>query len=1331
MKKIACFVWLAVISIGSIAQVSIVTNTREKLEFEWNLHDVDTTSYIKGDKRLISLGFVGQNVDVAQFNEPSIPGYSFLLGVPLNGQIQIEIEPVETSQLYLNNPLRHNNDSSARSTLRFSSKWISEPGYSMIGNYRTAQIVIRPVEYNHLNASIVFLRKAKVTITYPSVSMVSIARSESHFSSMMSKLLLNADVAGAWIKTSRLGKKSVEQYPLPVTQRAAFFKIGDGFSKLNEGTINENGVVKISGKKLHDIFGTSIPISKVLLYASTKGMLSADIPNEGAIPAGITEVPMIRVDVNGNGYVDSVDYCLAYVSGTSDWGFDFGYRFKINHYDLYRTYWLTVGNSDGRSYSTFKQPQNPRVNYSSFTNRLYAKRSELRETRSEGGNNWVWQKLKSNDRIFKYTFDFPQLDTTKAGLMYLGTNSDGLNVTFADSLLIRDSTYSYPFKKWGNRTLAIDYTYSGESYYELADITFEYSSRLQLTSEVKSMTAFSSRDSSIVAYSLSGVKGRNVYIFRINAAEDTVTIIDTLKMSLTDTVTWADTGNIGTRYFVCTDSGFIAEPDIQMTSTLTSPSMVTDLRSVNNNSDYLIITHQDFIGECEKLSTHKRKMGFKNPVIVLIDDVYRCFNGGSKDPVAIRNFIAYVKNNWTNGDNLLFTVLVGSGHYDPKRYKTSETDFIPIYQSNSLLQEDFFTYTKPDSSNISFQYGARPQSVIGRFPCKTTAEAAIMVKKIIELEDPTVADYSGWRNRALLVADDDMQGDSYDGIMNSNPHHKSSEKVADTMWSKWPSIDVRKTYLFEYEWNAAREKPGATQAILNEINNGVAYVNFFGHGAEVLWADEHVLRKENISSMANRKQYPLVSSFSCSVGKFDIPGEECLSAALVKADGAGAIAAISSTRLAYASENEMLALDFYKNLFDASKTCIGDAFFRAKVISVSSGNKVYSLLGDPSIQFVRAEKSIELGVYKKDNSAIDSIAALEQIVIKGTVKNKALATDAAYGSEQIPAYVKISLFNAPDTTSRKDGGVRDERYLMPGTPVFIGKAAVVKGAFEQTVYMPKNLSFDKPGVLLTAYAWKDGVEDIATGVNNKLIFHGTRIDSTAGTDTVGPKISIRPVYDNANMSSVNMSLTDKITTMLPFSLQIDLFDESGIDVSGSGPDEGLIVDIPGIINRKTINNKFQFKEGDFREGAASIEIEENEINPGTYELHVYARDLIGNIALRKFALEVTEKEEIKLGQVLNYPNPFRMGQTTRFYFYPSNTTSEILPGTIYVKIYTLGGKLVRTFNDAKNGVVWDGRDQAGNLLSPNIYLYQVSAYNTAFQKMTKSKIKKLVIYPPR
>jgi hypothetical protein len=90
-----------------------------------------------------------------------------------------------------------------------------------------------------------------------------------------------------------------------------------------------------------------------------------------------------------------------------------------------------------------------------------------------------------------------------------------------------------------------------------------------------------------------------------------------------------------------------------------------------------------------------------------------------------------------------------------------------------------------------------------------------------------------------------------------------------------------------------------------------------------------------------------------------------------------------------------------------------------------------------------------------------------------------------------------------------------------------------------------------------------------------------------------------------------------------------------------------------------------------------------------------------------------------------------MGQTTRFYFYPSNTTYEELPVSIYIKVYSLSGRLLRVFTSAHNGLIWDGRDQVGNLLSPNVYLYQISAYNNTYQKNVKSKIKKLVIQPPR
>jgi flagellar hook assembly protein FlgD len=96
-----------------------------------------------------------------------------------------------------------------------------------------------------------------------------------------------------------------------------------------------------------------------------------------------------------------------------------------------------------------------------------------------------------------------------------------------------------------------------------------------------------------------------------------------------------------------------------------------------------------------------------------------------------------------------------------------------------------------------------------------------------------------------------------------------------------------------------------------------------------------------------------------------------------------------------------------------------------------------------------------------------------------------------------------------------------------------------------------------------------------------------------------------------------------------------------------------------------------------------------------------------------------------------------MGGSTRFFFYPSRTTTQIYGNpndnpvyTITIKIYSLAGKLVYVIKNASNGVPWSGRDQTGYPLPPNIYLYQITADDVTQEKQVKSKVQKLVIHPP-
>jgi hypothetical protein len=126
---------------------------------------------------------------------------------------------------------------------------------------------------------------------------------------------------------------------------------------------------------------------------------------------------------------------------------------------------------------------------------------------------------------------------------------------------------------------------------------------------------------------------------------------------------------------------------------------------------------------------------------------------------------------------------------------------------------------------------------------------------------------------------------------------------------------------------------------------------------------------------------------------------------------------------------------------------------------------------------------------------------------------------------------------------------------------------------------------------------------------------------------------------------------------------------------------------------------------------------------------VSAQDLAGNVTRKDFTLEVSQNQDLSISQVFNYPNPMKMGSTTAFYFNLSKSSGIMCT----IKLYTLSGKLIRIFYGAHSGQVFDGRDQMGNLLGPQVYLYQVVAEDNfqSPQKTVKSGIQKLAVHPPR
>ena len=1083
-------------------------------------------------------------------------------------------------------------------------------------------------------------------------------------------------------------------------------------------------------------------MSQVACYASYKGELPVSTPGISTLPDGVTEIPLLRFDLNGNGIVDSEDYVIAYITGSSDWAWNDtnnSYYYKLDRYTDYRHYWIVTNKTNAMSFQAMPKLAESEAVITSFRNHLLLK--QPLKISNRGGNvsknvysglDWIWVNLTSSLPSFSYQVKLPDIDTSvKAEFRINKLESNGSAVpgaTFSNAVVCstcQSSTW-YPFKYGGSGSMGItDNGLGSGEYFEISSLEFRYAVALDMSNKAV-LTVFSPETSSVVTYQVSNLPAEPVFIVRL-AADESMRI-DTLTPQKGSSYTWTDSTGKGIKYFICSKSGLLQPPACEVKSSLQSDNIVIhDLRSAAspsvNQADYLVITHPDFTAQAQQLATHKLSIGrFAKPKVVDLADIYREFSGGNTDPAAIRNFLLYAHTQW--GVNPDYVVLMGRGHYNFKGIKTSEPVYIPVYEHNTECIEDFFSYLDSGGTTDSQPV---PKVYIGRLPCISADQAQIMVNKIISMEDSSAADLGTWRNRMLFVNDDDMQGTTVDGLKTA--HLEESEESAAIVDSLRPSVDMRKVNLFEYPWNDVLLKPEARDALINNINNGTSVVNYFGHGSAAQWADESILNLTTVSNLQNEKQYPLISSYSCSVGKFDQPSSHCLSEALMLLSKGGAIGAISCTREAYSDNNSALSKAFYNIFADSTHggVSFGEAYGEAKAIVNDGNSRNYSYLGDPSICSAMPIHSIVLDITNSKGVSIDTVKALQSITVHGTVKLKGSASaDVKYGANNNPAHVQICLFNPSTTAKRKDGGTNsDPSYSLPGTLLFTGQVDVKNGVFEQTIHVPRNITFNKTGAKITAFSW----QGFDNGLGHKdIVFNGTESsDSTGIVDTVGPAVSVRVLYDEQSSSDVIALTGGKISAVLPFNCEIDVVDSSGIDITGTGPDEGLTVGISGVLSKENINQKFSFIGGDYRKGSATIQFVEGQMSAGTYSLVISAQDLSGNVTRHSFTLEVLQSRDLAITRLFNYPNPMKMGNKTAFYF--NLTKASNVRSTI--KLYSMTGRLLRVFYGAHSGEVFDGKDQTGNLLSPKVYLYQLTAEDLDEQKTVKSSIQKLAVYPPR
>jgi hypothetical protein len=354
---------------------------------------------------------------------------------------------------------------------------------------------------------------------------------------------------------------------------------------------------------------------------------------------------------------------------------------------------------------------------------------------------------------------------------------------------------------------------------------------------------------------------------------------------------------------------------------------LASLLNTANAADYLIITNELFYENCLQLKTHREQSGLKVEV-VKVADIYDEFNYGIKSPLAIKRFLNYAYYNWNQNWPLLYVTLVG----DALRQYKAETDYVPTILYETYLYgaaaSDHQYALLDDNDDI-------PDLIVGRIPVASNSELLAYLEKLKGFETET--EWGPWRNTALFISGNDAS--TYEIGSNKPAFRAQNQRIIDL---KLPEgMFVRKLNTVEDKTLAGRDPNfGSTTDLINYFDEGVALVNFFGHGGGGIWADVQLLNLNDIDRLNNQFRLPFVKSMTCFTGAFEGGSRKGLLEKMVVMEEKGVIGTFACSGLGWLHNDFAIGWTLTDFLLDEDLTA-GEAVLFTKLFYMS--NNLYIL----------------------------------------------------------------------------------------------------------------------------------------------------------------------------------------------------------------------------------------------------------------------------------------------------------------------------------------------------------------------------------------------------
>ena len=1243
------------------------------------------------NSRFVRLDFSGSTW-FAEQGQPNIPCAVFLVGVPQKGKITVSVQPGNFEELsgfdVIPVPYEHKEQEFYSADYIkgeiynkdrfFPGKVFQSDDPGFIGNLRVIRITVFPVQYNPVKRSLRIYKSLLLKVSWQESE--SIVKAGAELPANLNKTIVNYKQAKNFIRLrqkSAVVKKSIlegeELFKIPVT---------------------ETGIYGITGKflKENNIDISSIDPSNIRLF--NNGGKELPVQLSQIRPDSLIEIPVLVTGTEDNSFNES-DTIVFFARASSGIEYD-NQKGKFTHYLNRFTnknyYWLSLGGSiKGRRLVYKKTRVQSAPAYSDFTGHFFYEQDRLPMFR--GGMTWYNTELSSIYPSQHYTFFAHNPVESQSAVFRLkvkGGTSDNhyinININGTDigsftvkgtQIVEKEFTVPAGFKS-GENSITVQYAGSGEGAKGYVD-WYEIDYRRELKADNGRLIFYSASDPGPFLMNLQGFSSKPL-VMAVDAGNDSLIYVNkeasdwVIKDIITDKPV----------IYAAWEMGSLLE--IQSITRVSSSS----LRSPNNSADMIIISADDFIQQAEKIANLHSEADNMDVVVVPVSSVFDQFGWGLPDPVAIRDFVRYAYFNWAKVPEYL--LLFGGGHFDYRNILTgSKPNKIPPFEySGSSLQQsrasdDFFAYVSGDDYY--------PDLAVGRIPAWSLDDAEVVTQKIISyIKNP---DFGQWRGLVTFLGDDEKAAT---GKENETTHLIASEDIAENVLPA--GFNKKKIYLPEYPESystSRRTRPKAREALIDQINRGTLFFNFIGHGNNKVWTHEWVFHRDiDIPLLDNKDKLPVFYGATCAFARYDDPDEISFAEALLVAEEKGGIASIGASRFCSSIPNEALDRQFIRFLFSDSLS-LGQALMSAKyLVSYTSNNELYHLLGDPAMK-------IGMPQYKARVVSIkpDTFKALSVIHVKGEVIKNSVLWDSFNGD------VEVKAFDSKKSVTYKTMYDTKIKYKLSGNAIFTGQGKVKNGVFDVSFVVPKDISYGENEGRLYFY-FSDGEKD-GSGYKDNIHVGG----SSFVDDESGPEIKIYfRNYENfisGDMISGNPELIVEISD-----------DKTGVNITGEiGHKITMNLD---DTEQKDLTEFFRYDENSYLSGKIIYSLPGTEL--GSHFLKIKAWDNANNSSTASAEFKVVESGNIFFEDVLPYPNPFSLSTTFTFKI---NMDAEII-----IKIFTVDGRMIRKIESfwaepGFNMIEWDGLDSMGDVIANGVYFYKIYAKAVSSDgEITKSYIGKIM-----